>query len=228
MFPISDTNPRQRTPIVTWILIAACIAVFIHQVQLTPEAGQAFVYAYGMIPATLFGYSVLPPEVMQVSPEVSVITSMFLHGGILHLAGNMLYLWIFGDNVEDAMGPVKFLLFYVICGIVAALTQAFISPESEIPMVGASGAISGVLGAYLFMYPRAGVQIFVFLGIIIRVFTVPAMIVLSLWFALQLASGVMTPPGEPGVAFWAHIGGFVAGVVLHRLFGKPRSQVPAI
>ena len=224
MFPISDTNPRLRTPIVNWALIAACVAVFIHQFQLPPEAGQAFIYSYGMIPGTLFGHSVLPPDLYRVPPEITIVTSMFLHGGILHLGGNMLYLWIFGDNVEDAMGPVKFLLFYLVCGAVAALTQAFVNPQSDIPMVGASGAISGVLGAYLFMYPRAGVQVFVFLGIIIRIFTIPAMIVLTLWFGLQLAAGLMAPPDEPGVAFWAHIGGFVAGVVLHRFFGSPRSK----
>ncbi len=219
MFPLRDSNPVDRPPVVTWALMASCVAVFVYQLSLVGEtAQQAFVYSYGMIPANLFGYAALPPSLERVPAEATVITSMFLHGGLFHLGGNMLFLWIFGDNVEDAMNPVTFILFYLACGIIAALTQAVLSPDSTIPMIGASGAISGILGAYLFLYPTARVDVLIFFGII-TIVPIPAMIVLGVWFAMQLASGVLTPPGEPGVAFWAHIGGFVAGVLLHRLFG---------
>ncbi len=223
MFPISDSNPRLRTPVITWVMIGACVAVFLYQLGLpSMQAQQAFIYSYGMIPASLFGYVTLPSELERIPAEATVISSMFLHGGLLHLGGNMLYLWIFGDNVEDAMGPVSFILFYLVCGVIAALTQAFLSPESQIPMVGASGAISGVLGAYLFLFPTARVNVLIFFGVI-TVLPVPAMVVLGFWFMIQLFSGLMTPPGEPGVAFWAHIGGFVAGVALYRVFGaRPR------
>ncbi len=226
MLPLSDSNRAYTTPVITWLLIAACVAVFVYQFSLLqndPGAGQAFIDAYGMRPALLFGY--MTADYAPVPAWATVITSMFLHGGILHLAGNMLYLWIFGDNVEDAMGGFKYVIFYLLCGVAAAMTQAYVQPDSDIPMVGASGAISGVLGAYLFMYPRHNVNTLIFLGFFITVIRVPALIVLGFWFALQLASAWFAPTDEPGVAFWAHVGGFVAGVVLHRLFGRPRASL---
>jgi membrane associated rhomboid family serine protease len=139
---------------------------------------------------------------------------MFLHGGWFHLLGNMLFLWIFGNNVEDVLGRGRYLLLYLCCGVVAALTQAFSSYGSHVPMVGASGAIGGVLGAYLLIYPYANVRVFVWIVIFFRIVNVPAWILLGLWFAMQLASGLMRAPGTPGVAFWAHIGGFVSGLIL--------------
>ncbi len=219
MFPVRDDNPSSSTPVISWLLIASCVGVFLYQITLTTERAQLeFLYGYGMIPANLFGYAPLPDRLVKVPAELTVITSMFLHGGILHLGGNMLFLYIFGDNIEDAMGAIPFIFFYLACGVVAALVQGVVDPDSTIPMIGASGAISGILGAYLMLYPWARVYVLVFFGIITFI-PVPAVIVLGLWFAVQLGSGLMAPADEPGIAFWAHIGGFVAGVVLHRLFG---------
>jgi membrane associated rhomboid family serine protease len=224
MLPISDDNPALATPIVSWALIAACVAVFLYQLSLglTTEEGTKFVFAYGMIPYRLFGNPDWPPGLAAPEPMLTVITSMFLHGGLLHLLGNMLFLWIFGDNVESAMGRVRFLLFYLICGVAAALTQAFADPDAQIPMVGASGAISGVLGAYLLLYPTANVRVLLFLGFFLTTFRVPAVIVLGLWFVFQVLSAQVPQDGEQGgVAFMAHIGGFVAGMLLVWLFARP-------
>ena len=153
--PLSDDNPTRRLPIVTWTVIAACIAVFLWQTSLGPRAGQAIVYSLGVIPAVLFGSAQLPPDLRLIPAPISVVTSMFLHGGWMHLLGNMLYLWIFGNNVEDSMGGGRFVVFYLLCGTAASLVQSFMAPGSEIPMIGASGAIGGVLGAYLVLHPRA-------------------------------------------------------------------------
>ncbi len=220
MFPISDDNPRRITPYVTWGLIAASVLVFLWQASLDSKAGEAAVYALGMIPARLFGFSQLPHELAAIPAWATVLTSMFLHGGWMHLGGNMLFLWIFGDNVEDAMGHFRFAVFYLVCGAVAALTQGLLNLQSDIPMIGASGAISGVLGAYLLLYPRARVRVLLFLGIIFWIAHVPAMFVLGVWFIGQLVNAAMAPPDVPGVAFWAHAGGFVAGMVLVPFFNK--------
>jgi membrane associated rhomboid family serine protease len=165
-----------------------------------------------------------------VPPTLTILTSMFLHGGVLHLAGNMLYLWIFGNNVEDALGHFRFLLFYVVCGIAAALTMGAIDPTSAVPMIGASGAISGVLAAYVLFFPRARVTVIVPLGIIFYPFTITAMWVVGFWFVLQLISAGLADPNQPGTAWWAHVGGFAAGLILTsvlkprdaKLFGQPR------
>jgi membrane associated rhomboid family serine protease len=162
----------------------------------------------------------LPPDLELVPPSVTILTSMFMHGGWMHLIGNMLYLWIFGDNVEDSMGHGRFIVFYLLCGVAAALAQAIPEPNSQIPMVGASGAISGVLGAYLLLHPHARVLVAVPFGFILHTMRLPAGIVLALWFGLQLFSNLMTQPGEGGVAFRAHIGGFVAGMLLVGIFKK--------
>lgn len=230
--PLYDDNPTIRTPFFTWLFIAACVAVFFWQTSLPPRAEQAIVYSLGVIPAVLFGQAELPPQLYIVPGWASVFTSMFLHGGWMHLIGNMLYLWIFGNNVEDAMGHLRFVIFYLVCGSAAALTQSMMSPGSTVPMIGASGAIAGVLGAYLMLHPRANVRVLLVIFFYIRLLNVPAVIVLGLWFALQLFSGWTTSADEGGVAFWAHIGGFVAGVVLIPffkdsdvpLFGAARSQ----
>ena len=212
LIPLKDTNPLRWIgfPYVTVAVIAACILTFLWQLSLGP-AQNRIIYALGAIPAVITGERGLPPGVALVPAELTLVTSMFLHGGWLHLGGNMLFLWIFGDNVEDAMGHVRFLVFYLICGIAAALVHIYINPGSEIPTIGASGAISGVLGAYLVLHPRAQV-----LTLFLRFFiTLPAFVVLGLWFGLQGLSAYMDTGGEAGgVAWWAHIGGFVAGIML--------------
>ena len=220
MFPISDDNPRHLTPWVSWTIIGLNIVAFLWQLSLGPAGGERVIYALGFIPARFFGHAELPPELDGADPWATILTSMFMHGGWLHLGSNMLYLWIFGDNIEDSMGHVRFLVFYLLCGAAAALAQGFVDPASAIPMVGASGAISGVLGAYILLHPRATVRVLIFLGLFITVAHVPAMIVLGIWFLLQLVSGFATPAEGSGVAFWAHIGGFVAGFVLISLFKR--------
>jgi membrane associated rhomboid family serine protease len=223
LFPISDDNPRRHlAPYVTWFFIAANVLVFLWQASLGPQSGELAVISFGMIPARLFGYGELPPEIATVPAWATVITSMFMHGGWLHLGGNMLFLWIFGDNIEDSMGHLRFIVFYLVCGAAAALTQGFLEPTSVIPMVGASGAVSGVLGAYILLHPGATVRVLIFLGIFATIAHIPALLVLGFWFVGQLASAAMAPPGQPGVAFAAHIGGFVAGLALVSFFKHRR------
>lgn len=222
MLPLKDDNPTSIVPVVSYTVLGLCVLVFLWQVSLDPQAGNAAVYALGMIPAVLFGSAALPPEVVMVPPAATLVTSMFLHGGWMHLIGNMLYLWIFADNVEDAMGHTRFIVFYLLCGLAAAFAQAALDPSSKIPMVGASGAISGVLGAYLLLHPRAHVLVLVPLGILTQLVRLPALVVLGLWFALQLFQQMGTPAGQGGVAFMAHIGGFVAGMALIPLFKHRR------
>jgi membrane associated rhomboid family serine protease len=219
MIPLRDDNPSSSPPIVAVSFIVICVLVFLWQFSLGTADGQRAIYALGFIPAVLFGAEHLPPELQLVPPIATVFTSMFMHGGWMHLLGNMLYLWIFGDNVEDSMGHGRFLVFYVLCGVAAALAQAMPEPGSIVPMVGASGAISGVLGAYLLLHPHARVLVAIPLGFILHTTRLPAGIVLALWFVLQLVSSAMAQ-GEGGVAFRAHIGGFIAGMVLVGLFKK--------
>ncbi len=227
MFPISDDNPRRHlTPYVNYAAIVACVLVFLWQASLADEREIIAVYQLGMIPARLLGGEELPPEIVLVPAWATIFTSMFMHGGWLHLGGNMLYLWVFGDNIEDSMGHGRYLVFYLLCGVAAALTQGFINPASTIPMVGASGAISGVLGAYMLLHPGATVRVLVFLGFFVTVVHIPALIVLGAWFALQLFSGLSAPVDQPGVAFWAHIGGFVGGLVFVGFF--KRRDVPVL
>jgi membrane associated rhomboid family serine protease len=224
LFPFRDDNPTRITPAVTVTFIAANVLVFLYQLSLPGRAGEVFVYMFGMIPAVLFGHAELPPDVAAVPGWATVFTSMFLHGGIMHIAGNMLFLWVFGNNVEDAMGHGRFVAFYLLCGIAAALAQGLSDTQSEIPMIGASGAISGVLGAYMVLHPRADVHSLLFLGFFIRVITLPAIAVLGIWFGLQLLQATfMRAEGEGGVAFLAHIGGFIAGAVLVSLFRDKRA-----
>jgi len=220
MIPLRDDNPSELKPVVTVSLLAGIVLVFLWQLTLGPRGGQAAVYAFGLIPSVLFGTQQLPPELDIVPPTVTVFTSMFLHGGWMHLIGNGLYLWIFGDNVEDAMGHARFLVFYLACGVAAALAQAIPDPTSQLPMIGASGAISGVLGAYLLLYPHARVLVGIPFGFYLHTLHMPAGVVLLLWFGLQFLSNLMAAPGSGGVAFRAHIGGFVAGMVLVGLFKR--------
>ena len=230
MFPLHDDNPTRITPVVTVAFLVSCVLVFLWQVSLGQQFERA-IYAFGAIPSVVFGSKTLPPELDIVPPWTTVFTSMFMHGGWMHLIGNMLYLWIFGNNVEDAMGHVRFVVFYILCGIAAFLAQSLPSPESAVPMVGASGAISGVLGAYLLLYPHARVLVAIPLGFIVHTLWLRAGWVLAFWFVLQILSSLMAQDQDGGVAFGAHIGGFVAGMVLiplfktksFRLFAPPRS-----
>jgi membrane associated rhomboid family serine protease len=218
MIPLRDENPVGIVPLVSWALIGACVLVFIFQVSLGAPGFNRMIFGLGVIPAVLLGHAHLPPEIELVPPAVSMLSSMFLHGGWLHLAGNMLYLWIFGDNIEERMGHLRFLLFYLACGVAAVLAQALPAPHITVPMVGASGAISGVLGAYLLLLPRARVLVLVPLGFVLQVVKLPAVWVLGLWFLVQLLSSLASPSGEGGVAFRAHLGGFVAGLLLAPVF----------
>jgi len=220
MIPLRDDNPSNSTPFVTYAFIALCVLVFLWQFSLGDGGGQRAIYSLGVIPAVLLGNAHLPPELAVVPPTATVLTSMFMHGGWMHLIGNMLYLWIFGDNVEDSMGHVRYLVFYLLCGVAAVMAQALPAPNSEIPMVGASGAISGVLGAYVLLHPHAKVLVAVPLGFILQMVRLPAGLVLALWFGLQLFSNLMSQGGGGGVAFRAHIGGFVAGMLLVGIFKR--------
>jgi membrane associated rhomboid family serine protease len=202
MFPIRDHNPSERTPFVTWALIAANVAIFLVTWPMfsDPVALERLYYTWGLVP--------------RLSEPTTYLTSMFLHGGIMHLLGNMLFLWIFGDNLEEEMGHLGFLGFYLAGGLAAAWLQVAADPRSDIPMVGASGAIAGVMGGYLLLFPKARVDVLLFFVIIIRVIPVPAWIMLGVWFGLQLVGGYNANSQTGGVAYWAHAGGFVAGFLL--------------
>lgn len=225
MIPLRDINPRYSTPFVTVLLILANVLIFFFQLSLGQQGGERFVFTFGMIPARLT--HVLGGDIPVVAAVVPLFTSMFLHGGVLHLLGNMWFLWVFGDNVEDRMGHLRYLVFYLVCGLGAGLTHAFLFPHSTIPTVGASGAISGVLGAYLVLFP--GSRVITLVPLLFFFFTVrlPALIVLGLWFAIQFFGGLsaVSAPHGAGVAWWAHIGGFVLGILLVKVFERPARRV---
>lgn len=204
MFPIRDHNPSGKTPYVTFALIVINVLVFLGYVSMDDWDLQRFFMTWGLVQARFTSGAGLE----------TLFTSMFLHAGWLHLGGNMLFLWIYGDNLEEEMGHFGFLVFYLACGAVAGLAQALPDPGSPIPMVGASGAIGGVMGGYLLMFPRAKVDVLFIFIIFFRIFAIPAWVVLGLWLAIQIFSGVSTPSDVGGVAYWAHVGGFVAGLVL--------------
>jgi membrane associated rhomboid family serine protease len=223
MIPLQDDTPSARKAYVTISMIVACCLVFLWQRSLDEAAARRVLAALGAIPAVLLTSARLPPDLEWVPRHASVVTSMFLHGGWLHLLGNMLYLWIYGDNVEDSMGHGRYLLFYGLCGVAAVYAQALSDPHSAYPIIGASGAISGVLGAYLLLFPRAKVLTLVLLPFFLTTLRLPAMWLLLLWFAAQLASDFGVHGGD-GVAFRAHIGGFLAGMLLVPLL--KRRDVP--
>jgi membrane associated rhomboid family serine protease len=216
MIPIRDQIPTRRVPVVTYLLIAANVLVFLLEL-LSGSYQNQLVYQFAVIPAHFMTN-------LSLGNVTDIFTSMFMHAGWLHLGGNMLYLWIFGDNVEDSMGPVKYLLFYLFGGVVASLAHILTNPGSQIPTVGASGAIAAVLGAYLVLYPRARVMTIIPLGFFLRMTTLPASLVLGFWFLLQIVNGLLTLGSSDigGVAFWAHIGGFLTGVVLAKLLANQR------
>ena len=220
MLPLRDVNPTRQFPIMTVILIAINVLVFIYELILGPQL-EGFVQSWAIIPYEITHGVDLPPASIQPI-YLTLITAMFLHGGFVHIAGNMLFLWIFGNNIEDAMGSLRFLVFYLLCGLAAAFAQIAVGPNSDVPNIGASGAIAGVLGAYLLLFPRAEVQTLVFLGFFVRLVRLPALLFLGLWFVLQLFSGVagLGMEATGGVAWFAHIGGFIAGIVLINLFRR--------
>ncbi|WP_299967822.1 rhomboid family intramembrane serine protease [uncultured Roseobacter sp.] len=206
MFPIRDHNPSGRTPYVTYLLMAANIGIFLSYVGVMQDARA--------LNALWFDWALIPARLNAGEASYTLITSMFLHGGWMHLAGNMLFLFIFGDNVEDEMGHLGYALFYILSGLAAGWAQYITAPLSAVPMVGASGAIAGVMGAYLLLFPKAKVDILIIFVVFFRIFPIPAWIMLALWFGMQFAGGIGTNPDTGGVAYWAHAGGFIAGVIL--------------
>ncbi len=213
MIPLSDENPARLRPVVTVAIILLCVLAFFWELALGTRADEALT-AFGFTPNTFTHSSPEQPVALGLPVWATILTSMFLHAGWLHIGGNMLYLWIFGNNIEDAMGHVKFTVFYLACGVAAALTLVAMDPTSHTPVVGASGAISGVLAAYMLIYPRARVHTLLTLGIILYPLWIRAVWVIGFWFALQLVTAAITPPSEPGVAWWAHVGGFAMGLIL--------------
>jgi len=243
-FPYKDDNPRILIPYVTYSIIILNVLVFFYQFGLDLIAEQEFTLKFGLIPATFsdvspsqivnnYSYRIsqaigrpVTLNVTPASPWLTMFTSMFLHGGFAHIIGNMWFLWIFGDNVESAFGHKRFAIFYLLSGLGAAFAQVFINVSSIIPMIGASGAIAGVLGAYMLRFPRARVHVFIFLFIIITTIQTPAFVVIGIWFLIQLTSGIgsLGPDTTGGVAWFAHIGGFITGIIFERLFHFVRTQ----
>lgn len=226
MFPISDNNPTRITPYMTYALIVLNVVVFIHELSLSPPQLERFFQLYAVIPKELTANFHGIPVNQAVPEPLTLVTSQFLHGGLLHIFGNMLFLWIFGNNIEDQLGHVKYLIFYLGCGVLAALTQWFFSMQSGLPSLGASGAIAGVLGAYILRFPHARVRTLLFLGPFITFPDIPAIFFLGIWFIQQALYGVasLSVPSnigmeQGGVAYFAHIGGFVFGAILGPLLG---------
>ena len=220
MIPLKDDNPTTTTPFVTYAIIAVCVFVFILEIGSNSYNSGKLFYSYGLVPAVLTGKAELPSHLAALPAELTLLTSMFMHGGFMHLIGNMLYMWIFADNIEDEIGPVKFFIFYILAGIAAALTQVFMNTSSTIPMIGASGAIGGVLGAYIVNHHKAKVLVLIPLGFFKQIIKVPALFVLGFWFVLQFISSSLSSSSGGGVAYGAHIGGFVFGVVAILFFNK--------
>jgi membrane associated rhomboid family serine protease len=221
MFPLGDTIPRVHLPLVTWALILLNGLVFAIELALPPAQRENAFYLFGLVPARFEHPAWAAWVGFPAHTYWPFLTSMFLHGGWLHIIGNMWFLWIFGDNVEDRMGPARFLMFYLLCGIIAAIVHTRLLPNSTLPTVGASGAIAGVMGAYLVMFPRARIITLVLLVFWPLFFELPAVVFLGVWFLIQFFSGaaaLASPEQVGGIAFWAHVGGFGAGVALHRLF----------
>jgi len=214
MIPLKDDNPTSGKPFVTYFLIASCVLIFLIQFKLESYISGQLFYSYGLIPSVLMGHNQLPMDLYAVPAYLTIFSSMFMHGGFMHLIGNMLYMWIFADNIEDNLGPAKFLIFYLLAGIGAAMTQVFMDTHSQIPMVGASGAIGGVLGAYLINHPNARVLVLIPFGFFSQLIKIRALYVLGFWFILQFIST------GGGVAYAAHIGGFVSGIILILFFNK--------
>jgi len=217
MIPFKDDNPIRIFPFVTIAIIVLNVLVLLLQIT-SPDGQQKIAFSYGAIPNFLLTFKTYQP----IHPFLTVFTSMFMHGGILHLGGNMLYLWIFGNNIEDKLGHFRFIIFYILCGVIAAYSHALADPASHTPMIGASGAVSGILGAYLLLFPHARIHTLVFFGFFVDVIRLPAILVIGFWIVLQFLNGIISKGfvGQGGVAWFAHIGGFLAGFLLIKLFLK--------
>ena len=222
MIPLKDDNPTSNRPIVTYFLIGLCVVVFLIQLgSQSYKTGQLF-YSYGLIPSVLMGKNQLPIDLYVLPAYLTIFTSMFMHGGFMHLIGNMLYMWIFADNIEDDLGPSRFVIFYLLCGVGAAMAQVLIDTNSQVPMVGASGAIGGVLGGYLINHPKAKVLVLIPFGFFSQLIKIKALYVLGFWFILQFISS------GGGVAYAAHIGGFVSGMILILFFNKKSKRTTKV
>lgn len=219
MIPLKDINPSKKTPVITILIILSCFLVFFYELFLPPLLREVFINMFAVIPFEInHGVDLPPPD--PLTPYGNLVSYQYLHGGWLHIIGNMLFLWVFGDNVEEKLGRLNYLFFYTLCGVVAALVQAFVYPDSKIPLIGASGAISGVLGAYAVMFPRAQIITLIFIFFFVDIIVVPAVIWIAVWFAIQFISAVISVNhlSMGGVAWFAHLGGFVCGVILSKLF----------
>ncbi|MCO5177697.1 MAG: rhomboid family intramembrane serine protease [Thermomicrobiales bacterium] len=231
MIPIGDDNrARRRTPVVVYAIIVLNVVVFLYELSLQAQGGDSlgrFIYSWGAIPLELAHMEDFPPSI-SLPIWATGFSSMFIHGGWLHIIGNMLFLWVFGDNVEDALGHARFIIFYLICGIGAVALQVLVDTSSTQPMVGASGAISGVLAAYLVLFPHGRVRVLIWLGIFVTVISLPALIVIGFWIVLQFISGFASVGPDTaqagGVAYFAHIGGFITGLVAIWLFRNHRPR----
>jgi len=222
MIPLKDDNPTSNRPIVTFFLIGSCVLIFLIQLgSQSFKTGQLF-YSYGLIPSVLMGHDQLPMDLYAVPAYLTIFTSMFMHGGFMHLIGNMLYMWIFADNIEDNLGPTNFIIFYLLSGVGAAMTQVLMDTQSPIPMIGASGAIGGVLGAYLINHPNARVLVLIPFGFFSQLIKIKALYVLGFWFILQFISS------GGGVAYAAHVGGFVSGIILILFFNKKKKRIKTV
>ncbi|MEO0377293.1 MAG: rhomboid family intramembrane serine protease [Cyanobacteria bacterium P01_A01_bin.17] len=225
MVPLNDNNPTRTVPYVTYVFIALNVLIFLYEASLGPNL-EAFFRVWAVIPRALTFSFAGEPTGLPVAPPLTLITSQFLHGGLLHLGGNMLFLWIFGNNVEDKLGHIKFVLFYLTCGVLAALSQWYFNMDSLVPSLGASGAIAGVMGAYILRFPRAEITTLIPLGIFPWTVRIPAVFFLGFWFVQQTFSGLMSleapmdvTSGGGGIAYWAHAGGFLFGAVLGPFLG---------
>ena len=228
MIPLKDDNPTSARPIVTYFIIVLCVLVFFVQLgSQSYKTGQLF-YSYGLIPSVLMGHDQLPMDFYVVPAYITIFSSMFMHGGFMHLIGNMLYMWIFADNIEDNLGPTKFIIFYLLSGICAAMAQVLMDTHSQIPMVGASGAIGGVLVAYMINHPNARVLVLIPFGFFSQLIKIRALYVLGFWFILQIINSSMMSSGGGGVAYAAHIGGFVSGIVLILFFNKKTKKISKV
>ena len=231
MFPLKDDNPSRTTPVFTIAIIVVNVLVFLYQFSLEvggregARAAESFIREFGLVPCRLTGACHGSADLP--SPVLTIFTSMFMHGGWFHVGGNMLYLGIFGNNIEDTLGHIRYLFFYLASGVAAALAQVAMGPTSDVPMVGASGAVSGVLGAYLLLFPHAHVTTLLILGFFFRVAKIPALVVLGFWIVLQVLNGLGSFGARGGVAFFAHIGGFLAGIgLLFVLRPRGRARAP--
>ena len=224
MIPLKDDNPTSDKPIVTYYLIGICVFIFLIELSSSSYRTGTFFYSFGLIPSVLLGNNQLSQDLYVIPAFLTIFSSMFVHGGFMHLIGNMLYMWIFADNIEDNLGKIKFLIFYLLCGIGAAMAQVFADTSSQVPMVGASGAIGGVLGAYLINYPNARVLVLIPFGFFSQLIKIRALYVLGFWFVLQFINSALSGSQAGGVAYAAHIGGFISGIILILFFNKKKKK----